>query len=204
MSHGLKYAQWIDSCPNNHTYKDANKQCLQVVYDFLFKVSSKDPLYKQSREYFDRLNQPLADEVKNPAIMLKEFRRLRKILKGIQLNFNDDPVTFVGSSHSTVSITYKSWRGERVTALDQYARFLCGLDSKFALQADHIRQVYRPHIEKARNNRQPYEISVREDLIVLDGSLSQVVNVLTCKKSLQCLGASNFKKIDGVTSLHFG
>ncbi len=204
MSHGLTYAQWIDSSPNKDTIEEANKQCLQVIYDFLFKVSNNDPLYKKYREYFDRLNQPLADEVKNPAIMLKEFRRLRKILKGIQLNFGDDPVTFVGSSHSTIPITCQYWRGERVTALDQYARFLCGLDSKFALQADHIRQVYRPHIEKAKNKGQPYQIRVREDLIVLDAALSKVVNVLKRKKSLQCLGASDIKKIDGVTSLHFG
>lgn len=200
MPHNQTYSEWIDSCPNKINCRDTNKLCLQVVYDFLTKVAIDHP----SLQYFSKLGQPLTETVTNPAVMLSDFRKLRRIMKGIGLNFNDSPVTFVGYSHTTASITYKGWKRERVTALDQYARFLCGIDSEFALQVDHIRKVYSPHIEAAKRNNEPYEIGLLDDLIIIGGGRSMVVKALTTKKFMQKAGVSEVTKMDGVTSLHFG
>ena len=204
MSHNQTYSEWIDSCPNKINCRDTNKLCLQVVYDFLTKVEIEDQTYNQSRQYFNKLSQPLTESVTNPVAMLRDFRKLRSRMNGIRLNFNDSPVTFVGSSHTTASVTHQGWKRERVTALDQYARFLCGIDSEFALQVDHIRKVYSPHIEAAKRNKEPYEIEVLDDLIIIGGGRSMVVNALTTKKFMQKAGVSHKTKIDGVTWLHFG
>lgn len=203
MARRLTYSEWIDNCPNKHTIEDANMLCLQVVYDFLFKVVSDDSTFNKSREYFRGLSQPLTKIDTNPAMLLKEFRRLRRAMNGIRLNFKNRPVAFANSAHATVSITPKAWKGERVTALEQYARYLCGIDSEFALQVDHIRSVYRPHIELAQSNGIPFEISTLDNLIVLDAGKSKIVEALTSKKSLQYFRVSRVSKNEGVTLLHF-
>ena len=202
MAHRLTYSEWIDNCPNKHTIEDANKLCLQVVYDFLFKVVSNDSAFNKSREYFRGLSQPLTEIDTNPAALLREFRRLRRTMKGIPLNFKNRPVTFANSAHATVSITPKEWKGERVTALDQYARYLCGIDSECALQVDHIRRVYGPHIKLAKRNGIPFEINVLDNLIVLDAGKSKIVEALTRKKSLQYFSVARVSKDEGVTLLH--
>ena len=204
MSHGLTFAQWIDSCPNKINCKDTNRQCLQVIHDFLTTVKIGCTAYDQSRQYFSKLSQPLTESVTNPTAMLRDFRKLRKKMNEIVLNFNDSLVTFVESSHTTEPVTCLGWRRERVTALDQYARFLCGIDSKFALQADYIRTVYCPRVETARRNNEPYEIEVLNDLIIIDAVRSNVVKPLTTQKFMQQAGVSGKTKIDGVTWLHFG
>ena len=54
MSHYQIYSQWIDSCPNKIKFKETNKLCLQVAYDFLTKVAIEDQTYDQSRQHCNK------------------------------------------------------------------------------------------------------------------------------------------------------
>lgn len=204
MSHGLTFDKWIDASTAEKKYKKLNKQCLRVYRDYLFKVVEAEHVFDRARRYFAGLDKPLLESFDTPKEVLEVLHSLKNDLKNLNLIDGAMLTYFPGKMHKTERITNEDWINERATALCQYARYLCGIDSSEAVQADHIREVYSLEITRARLAGEAY--TVREDhenLVILENKQGYIQECLTNEKAVAKFEIKNVESKKKKTVLHF-
>lgn len=185
----MSYANWIKSAGDRVTTTHANDECLHVIRDYLYKVVGRDQKFQKMRDYFSFLDKELGEYQANARDVLRTFRSFKRhTLKDVEIEHRMGQVRFPGTPFTTVTITEREWKRDRVKALDQYVRYLCGISSEFAVRADYIRMVYSPLISEARSAKRPFAIRVPKDLVCLDNSITSVEIILNNDKSWEILG----------------
>lgn len=204
MSHGLTFAKWIDASSAEAKYKELNKLCLQVYHDYLFKVVHGNSSFDKARHYFSQLDKPLLERADTSKEVLDVFHALKDAVKNVNLEKGTVLTYFPKKESKTVRIEPEDWNQERTTALCQYARFICGLDSSEAVQADHIRQVYSIDIIRARVAGEPYTINEQHDnLVILAYKSGYITESLTNEKAVAQFGITEISQSKGKSVLHF-
>ena len=185
----MSYANWIKSAGDRLTTKQANDECLHVIRDYLYKVVGSDQKFQKMRDYFSFLDRELGEYKANVGDVLRAFRSFKRHrLKDIEIEHRMGQVRFPGTEVTTVSITEREWKRDRVKALDQYVRYLCGISSEFAVRADYLRMVYSPLISEARVAQRPFALHVPKDLVCLDNSITSVEIIFTSNVTREMLG----------------
>ncbi len=204
MSHGLTFAKWIEASSAEAKYKKLNKLCLQVYRDYLSKIVHEDSKFDKARLYFSQLDKPLFERADTAQEVLEVFHALKDEVKNVELIQGTVLTYFPYKKDTTVAIEPEDWHHERTTALCQYSRFLCGLDSSEAVQADHIREVYSIDIIRARVAEEPYTIKEQHDnLVILAYKSGYITESLTNEKAISQFGIKEVTQSKGKTTLHF-
>ena len=204
MSHGLTFAKWIEASSAETKYKELNKLCLQVYRDYLFKVVHEDNSFDKARHFFSQLDKPLYERADTSKEVLDVFHALKDAVKDVGLEKGTVLTYFPKKIATTVGIEPEDWNQERTTALCQYTRFLCGLDSSEAVQADHIREVYSIDIIRARVAEEPYTIKEQHDnLVILAYKAGYITESLTNEKAIAQFGITEVTQSRGKSVLYF-
>lgn len=204
MSHGLTFAKWIEASSAEAKYKELNKLCLQVYRDYLSKIVHNNNKFDKARYYFAQLDKPLHERADTAQEVLEVFHSLKDEVKNVDLIEGTVLTYFPEKKATTVTIQPEDWNQERTTALCQYSRFLCGLDSSEAVQADHIRQVYSIDIIRARVAGEPYTIKEQHDnLVILAYKSGYITESLTNEKAVAQFGIREVTQSKGKFILHF-
>lgn len=209
MDTKMTFQDWLNESPNNKPDKGWNLQYIQKLNENL--ESSCDNVNVSLWMTFLRwVDSPFGDFRIEESSMVSALRILSLKLNDLK---TDHPKYFAlfgedfGREYNT---TYKKAMDKRVgdckTALDQYARFLRGVDSRLARHADYVRYHYEPEIIAAKaagTNPLMLENIAKEIHNLIDDPQS-MTDALNIKKMERLHGIVDVKMVDGRFRVTFG
>lgn len=179
MNSNMTFQDWLARSPNNEHDKVWNLQYVQklhenieLAYDYI-----NVPNWKKYLSWVDSPFERISvDELQ----MVRSLRALSRNLDDLKKDHDKYSILFGEGFGKDYDTTYKKTMEKRVgdckTALDQYARFLRGVDSSLARHADYVRNHYEPQIVAAK------EAGVNP--LILENDAVKIHNLITDPQSI--------------------
>ena len=159
MTQQDSFMEWLAKSNNKPNWPERYDQCIRAIREYLETTESLKGIFAvvKERGYFPNFDSPDSDREINTDNLLNDLRTINAQLDKVGFeNSSDDQDVFYSYQDpdgNTRTLTRRYWHDIRTTALDEYARYLLGFAPAHAVQADHIRHVYQPHIEQAKTKR---------------------------------------------------
>ena len=179
VNSNMTFQDWLARSPNNEHDKVWNLQYVQklhenieLAYDYI-----NVPNWKKYLSWVDSPFERISvDELQ----MVRSLRALSRNLDDLKKDHDKYSILFGEGFGKDYDTTYKKTMEKRVgdckTALDQYARFLRGVDSSLARHADYVRNHYEPQIVAAK------EAGVNP--LILENDAVKIHNLITDPQSI--------------------
>ncbi len=197
MNPKMTFQDWLNESPNNEPDKGWHLQYIQklrdnieLAYDY-FNV----PDWKG---YLGWVDSPYEKIEIDKIYMVRSLRALSRNLDDLKRDHDKYSTIFGKGFGKQYDTTYKKTMERRVgdckTALDQYARFLRGVDSKLARHADYVRHHYEPKIIAAK------ESGVNP--LILENEAVAIHNLITDPQSMTAaLNIQEMWRLHGIDSV---
>lgn len=160
MDSKITFEDWLIESPNTILDKDWHFLYIEKMYKNIhilencIEVANRDWRW---REYLSWFSSPFEEIYVDKEKMLRSFRSLLTNLDILKKDRKKYMAFFGGSFGQNFDVNFDKTMDLRVgaskTALDQYARFLCGVKSTLARRSDYIRNYYEQKIVDAKNHR---------------------------------------------------
>ena len=140
---------------NKPNWPERYDLCIRAIRHYLETTESLKGIFARAKDcgYFADFDSQEPDREFNTDNLLNHLRTLNSLLDQVRFESSSDDqdvfYSYQDPDGNTRTLTRHYWRDIRTTALDEYARYLLGRTPAHAVQADHIRHMYQPHIEQA-------------------------------------------------------
>lgn len=208
MNPNTTFRKWLDASKNNGPDKRWNLLYIQKLNENINALPNviNVPEWKQYLKWVDT---PYGKIELEEAQIIGSLRNLCGVLD-LLISDQDRYFALFGDS---IADRYKTMAqdsivhsiGDCKTALDQYARFLLGLDSKCAQHASYVRCFYEPQIIAAKEKgKDKLVLKYKpEEMLMLSKNLDTVKKALVTQEMWQKYGINSVKIRDGKLEVKF-
>ena len=179
MNPKMTYQEWLNESPNNEPDKVWNLQYVEKLRDNI-EVAYDYVNVPDWKGFLSWVDSPFEKIRIDELYMVRSLRTLSRNLDDLKKDHDKYSTLFGEGFGKQYDTTHKKTMELRVgdckTALDQYARFLRGVDSRLARHADYVRHHYEPKIIEAR------EAGVNP--LILENEAVAIHNLITDPQSM--------------------
>lgn len=197
MNPKMTFQDWLNESPNNEPDKGWHLQYIQKLRDNI-ELAYDYVNVPDWKGYLSWVDSPYEKIEIDKKYMVRSLRTLSRNLDDLKRDHDKYSTIFGKGFGKQYDTTYKKTMERRVgnckTALDQYARFLRGVDSKLARHADYVRYHYEPKIIAAK------ESGVNP--LILENEAVAIHNLITDPQSMTAaLNIQEMWRLHGIDSV---
>ena len=197
MNPKMTFQDWLNESPNNEPDKGWHLQYIQKLRDNI-ELAYDYVNVPDWKGYLSWVDSPYEKIEIDKKYMVRSLRTLSRNLDDLKRDHDKYSTIFGKGFGRQYDTTYKKTMERRVgdckTALDQYARFLRGVDSKLARHSDYVRQHYEPKIIAAK------ESGVNP--LILENEAVAIHNLITDPQSMTAaLNIQEMWRLHGIDSV---
>lgn len=153
MAQELTFNKWVENGFRFHKGYDANfyTKCLFALRENMHSVVSKS-VETMVSPLLELIEEPILDNTVNEKKMLESFSLLCDELVDIRKSEENSAKIFSNYlDQIQPELNCQELIGHSKTALSMLSRYFRGYDEKCATQAEYIREIYRPHLDKMKS-----------------------------------------------------
>lgn len=197
MNPKMTFQDWLNESPNNEPDKGWHLQYIQKLRDNI-ELAYDYVNVPDWKGYLSWVDYPYETIEIDKMYMVRSLRTLSRNLDDLKQDHDKYSTIFGEGFGKPYDTTYKKTMERRVgdckTALDQYARFLRGVDSKLARHADYVRHHYEPKIIEAKD--------AGVNPLILENEAVAIHNLITDPQSMTAaLNIQEMWRLHGIDSV---